>query len=397
MNMPHVKLVHFCSGFLGLGGVESVLKQHWEKDAAWDIDSHFLVYFEAAATAQERVHFLGLDSRSTIRGSRHQIAQIIAKIQPEVSVFHGMWGVPYLADLDQARRRILFLHGDVPRLEELVQSRGPWMDGVLCVSEPLRASVRRFLPGMDPARISFIPYPIRPPPEDAAAPRPAWGKAPLVLGFCARLLKEQKRVDRLPGLLRHLDAAKLEYRLEFLGDGPERHWLEQQFREDSRIKFHGRQSGRDYWRILSAWDAILFVSDYEGTPIALLEALSQGVIPIYPRIKSGGDAYTTFVSKELLYEPGDFPHVAAAISHLSRQSSTEMDALRNRCRESAAAHLGENYHQTFSNFLRKTLSAERVASNTFPARPFPIDLCSFASLEKLGAVRRATLKLMRQF
>ncbi len=388
-----MKVAHLFSSFRGLGGVESVLKYHHSHDAQWGIVSNFIIYFEAEIEPLERVHFLGFNSRTTIREARQRLATAIAQARPEVAVYHGTWGMPFLADLDQSQRRILVLHGETPGVEDQLRVRRQWLDGILCVSDPLRDLVRRCAPQLEEDRIEVLSYPIAP--AGTRKRRERLAHRPLVLGFCGRLAFEQKRVDRLPPLCRLLDESGLNYRLEFLGDGPQRGWLESQFPDRSRFYFHGRKSGNDYWGVLGEWDVMLLTSDYEGTPIVLLEALSVGVIPLCPRINCGGDAYAKQIQVDLLYEPDDFAHVSATLNRLPDLSEMEMQRLRARCEHAVAAHRGNNYIRTFAGFLARLRAAPKASRDTFPWRPFPIDHCPFTILAKIGAVRRKALRLLR--
>src|SRR6185503_16952042 len=179
------------------------------------------------------------------------------------AIHHTVWGMTYWADLDVARRRILLVHSDSPGLAESLRLREEWIDGVLCVSEALRLKVADWLPHLGTDRVGWIPYPVLP--RWKASPKAPLNNRAMVLGFCGRLILEQKRVDRLPALCAQLDRAGLNYRREVLGEGPERNWLETRLADRAKFVFHGRKSDDDYWRVLDSWDAIVFVSDYEGT------------------------------------------------------------------------------------------------------------------------------------
>jgi hypothetical protein len=133
---------------------------------------------------------------------------------------------------------------------------------------------------------------------------------------------------------------------------------------------------------------ILFVSDYEGTPIAMVEAMTQGVIPVYPRILSGGDGYAETVRADLLYAPDDFAHVTKVMRALAGLGGPETSALRRRAIEVVAGHTGDEYHRTFTGFLASVRGLPRVGTGSFPRRPFPIDHLSFTALERLGTARR---------
>ncbi len=385
-----MKVAHLFSSFRGLGGVESVLKHHHSHDAQWGIVSDFIIYFEAEIEPLERVHFLGFNSRTTIREARQHLAATIARARPEVAVYHGTWGMPYLSDLDQALRRVLVLHGKSAGIDQSLDFRRQWLDGVICVSEETQEIARRTLPSLALERARRLPSPVSSCPVQIS--RLAFGGRPLILGYCGRLTRTHKRVERLPELCRALDQTNVDYRFEILGDGSERNWLERAFKNNPRIEFHGRKSGHDYWRVLSRWDAIVFVSDTEGLPLSLLEALSVGVIPIYPQIGSGGDVYVKQVALELLYQPGDLSHASQVIDRLSQLPSGQMEAWRNRGRTAVAPHLNDAYLAQFSAFLRFLLEAPRVSQDCFPRRPPLLDHLPFAMLGRIGAWRRWFLR-----
>lgn len=279
-------------------------------------------------------------------------------------VYHTTWGWPYFDDLFPPGRRILYLHSDTPGLDEQLQTRAHWADGFACVNDRIAERVMQARPDLSPDRLLRVLYPIDPP---AAMPGPArpWG-SPLRLGFCGRLAHEQKRIDRIPELVNRLNASGIQYQLEFLGDGPERAWLESQLPDRKRFVFHGRKSGAEYWDILSSWDALLFVSDYEGTPIALLEAMAAGVIPIHPAIGSGGDRYAAEVDPLLAYPAGDLNALAALISDLARWPTARIEIVRRRAIDRVHGHASAVYRATFAGFLR------HIANQPpFPDAPCP--------------------------
>lgn len=385
--MGTVTLTHVASVYRSLGGVESVLRHHHEVDESRGLDSRFVVLCEPADSPVPRIAFLDLHSRRSVREARRRFRAAMAPRPPAVAVYHTMWGMGFLADLDGADKRIVLVHGETPDLRRLAQSRAPWIDGFLCVNERLRELVRSYVPAFDAGRVGVVPYPVLPPfAAPAKAPLPG---RPLRVGFCGRLVRVQKRVDRLPGLCAHLEQSGVAFQLEFLGEGPDRLRLERELAARWPVCFHGRQSGEKYWRVLDGWDVIVFVSDFEGTPIALLEALSRGVIPLYPEIGSGGDSYVRKVRAELLYPAWDLPKAAAALARLCQLPAPEIEALRQRCQDAVAGHLGESYIAQFCSFVREILARPRIAQPTFPRRPWPTEYFSLRAVARLAEWRRA--------
>jgi glycosyltransferase involved in cell wall biosynthesis len=267
-----------------------------------------------------------------------------------------------------------------------LQTRAHWADGFACVNDRIAERVMQARPELSPDRLLRVLYPIDPP---ADLPRPArpWG-SPLRLGFCGRLAHEQKRVDRIPELVSRLEAAGIDYRLEFLGDGPERSWLETRLPDRKRVVFHGRKSGAEYWNIVSSWDALLFVSDYEGTPIALLEAMAAGVIPIHPAIGSGGDRYAVDVDPLLAYPAGDLTALAAVITELVQWPATRVETIRSRASDRVHGHASAVYRATFARFLRHIASQPPLPRRPLPTRPPGMDWLSFGATRRLMEWRR---------
>ncbi len=385
--MPPLRVHHVSVQFAGLGGVESVLRDHHRNDAGQGLDSRFTVFWGAAVPGWERVAFLDLDPGRPVRVARARFASAHPGFEPDVTVFHTPWGWPYFADLDPAPLRALYLHSDTPGLDGHLASRSRWCDGLLAVSDVLMDRCRRQAPHLGEGRLHRVHYPIDPP-AGLPVPVPRSSEAPLRLGYCGRLEREQKRVERFVDLVGLLDAAGVAYELEFLGEGPERSWLEERMRDRSRVRFLGRLQGADYWRVLAGWDAMVFVSDYEGTPIALIEGLAAGVLPVHPRIGSGGDAYAAAVDPSLVYPPGDLAALAGVVGRLAGRPGAEWVPLRGRAREVAAPHAAARYREGFAGFLRRLAEMPSAGRSPLPGRPFPVDHLSFTALERLARWRR---------
>ena len=92
-----------------------------------------------------------------------------------------------------------------------------------------------------------------------------------------RLEQTQKRVDRIIAAWREVCAALPDWRLDIVGDGPDRQTLEAQAKDLPRIKFHGFQNPKSYYE---ASKIILLTSDFEGSPLVLLEAMTAGCVQI---------------------------------------------------------------------------------------------------------------------
>ncbi len=383
---------HIFTYYNSLGGVQSVLKHHYANDADWNVPSQFVAVFEDSSHDPARLSPCKQTGLSTIRSTRRIFKQIACQTPPKTQVYHNLWGLPIFADLDRSPRRIGLIHSDWPTLKSELDAASHLLDGVLCVSNPLVNTVLKQDIGLDSERVAYLPYPILKPASTNAnaisSRRNQTSKTPqtLVVGFCGRLVKTQKRVDRLKPVCDALDSLKVPFRLEILGSGQESPFLENQFRQRKNVIFHGQRSGEAYWQILASWDAILFVSDYEGLPISLLEAMSLGVVPIYPRIHSGGDSYAKEVAEELLFDPmpAEFSmNAARAVQWLHSRSPSLRLVLSDKATEITKPHSLEDYFRIFSVFIRRIAESPRISSSRFSERPhYWTDHLPYALMER---------------
>ena len=359
-----MRLTHFFTYFRNLGGVQSILKRHHSREQ----DSHFLFSFEANNFKEPNISGLGVDGWDSIRCIRKKLAKHSDLFPDSVAVCHNMWGLQFLSELIPAKRRIGILHSDWTTLRPFLQSQKELLDGVLCVSNTLMELVAECLPELSKDnRIQLIPYPIDGVP--IMPNRMSLVKRPVIIGWIGRMQEEQKRVDRLPSLLKAFDDAQIDYRFELLGDGPMQEWLEKQL-PANRTVFHGRKSGDDYFSTLSKWDFITSVSDYEGLPISMLEALSAGVLPLYPTIGSGGDEYAEKLSSNFVWEAFQFEQAASKLNLLLKQPEATLHQLRLNAVNLTARHSESEYFRIFDSFTQQIVDLPRISNAELPNRPF---------------------------
>lgn len=242
---------------------------------------------------------------------------------PGFAVYHNGWGASFLAHLDGCHRRIALWHSPWPGVEENMANLKGVFDFVMTVSQPLAELAGSRL-GLPPERLAVLPVPIDPPVHSPPDRSPLQGR-PVVFGYAGRLVSDQKRVERLVPLVRELAQAGLHQQWEILGEGPAREGLQSEVASTGvSATFHGRLAGDAFWDVLRRLDFIVFTSDYEGMPISLLEAMSQGVLPLYARMNSGGDSYAARLDSSLLY-PVESPGIGGAGCATTHERSDRAD------------------------------------------------------------------------
>ncbi len=356
--MLRTPVTHVFTHYRQLGGVESVLRRLARRDAVHAPERRTLSLFEAGGFTPDNVAGLGLSWRNTPAGANARLRSAVAR-NPRggVWVYHNGWGLPFLAGADDAERRVVVLHSDWPGLDRWLAEQRGRLDGLLAVSRPLLRQAETQL-SLPPERLGWLPYPVDPP-TDTFVLTPTPPGRPLVLGFCGRVIVEQKRLDRLPGLAQRVNGARLEARWEILGDGPYRPELAALL--PANTVFHGRLSGPAYWRALERWDLMVFTSDYEGLPISLLETFARGGLAVFPRIGSGGDDYVERVAPELLYRAGDLDDAARAIRWFAERTPEQILELRRRAQALGEAHTGDAFDRTLNEHLEGIWKLPRIS------------------------------------
>lgn len=158
------------------------------------------------------------------------------------------------------------------------------MSAVVCVSEELMRQISaKQPPNTLPVR---IPYGV-PTPSLAAHRSPGY----LRIGFVGRLVEEQKRISEVARafcrVTRELDGVEA----IIYGDGPAQKNVEQIILAEgstARVRLAGAVPSQQVQaRLADECDTIVLLSDYEGLPISLLEAMACGLVPVCLRIRSG--------------------------------------------------------------------------------------------------------------
>jgi colanic acid/amylovoran biosynthesis glycosyltransferase len=118
--------------------------------------------------------------------------------------------------------------------------------------------------------------------------RAAWNSRQFQIVYSGRLVQEQKRIIETTSCMIRLCQKVDNVRCVVIGDGPLRQEVESMILASrAPITVVGSQSPEEVQRILLQSQAILLLSDYEGTPTAVMEAMACGVVPICLSIRSG--------------------------------------------------------------------------------------------------------------
>lgn len=166
-------------------------------------------------------------------------------------------------------------------------------------------------------------------------------------------LTRQKRIDRWLQIALEISLLIPEAYFVIVGDGVLRDELERQAKpliEKNKLHFAGATSNPASW--MACMDIFLMSSDFEGLPVALLEAMSMRCVPVATRVGGIPGIIETDVNG-LLYEPADTISAVSGIVSL-------MD--HNEHRLLMAAHARDTIELNFS-IKKMVASLEKIYSS----------------------------------
>lgn len=95
--------------------------------------------------------------------------------------------------------------------------------------------------------------------------------------YVGRLEETQKRVSRVIDIWREVSKDLPDWKLEIVGDGPDRAMYERMAKDLPRITFEGFQDPAEYY---ARAKLLLLTSDFEGFALVLVEAMCSRCVPI---------------------------------------------------------------------------------------------------------------------
>jgi len=181
----------------------------------------------------------------------------------------------------QSRARFLdVLHADLPSEYERIRGNADVAAAVGAVNDNAVIRLAKEIPSLS-GRTYRIWHPV---PALEQPPDGRGREGPLRLIYLGRLAQQYKRVLDLAPIVRQLLGRGVDFKFSIVGDGPERKRLEDLLAAvpgaAERVQFHGWRSNQEALSILAAQDVLVLASDVEGQPLALLEAMGQGVVPV---------------------------------------------------------------------------------------------------------------------
>jgi glycosyltransferase involved in cell wall biosynthesis len=281
------------------------------------------------------------------------------------------------------------LHSDDPDYWAIAESLPPQKLGgqTICISKHIQAELSK--KGGESQAV-VIPCGVSIP-----ATTTHYSAQPFQVVYSGRLWEHQKRaslvVESLIRACQRSDAITA----TLIGDGYSRPACEQQVRDaglGDRIRFSGRLPFAGVQEILLQSQAILLMSDFEGLPVALLEAMAAGVVPVVRLIPSGIPEVVRQGETGLLV--GEDPDQAAeAIRALA-----EDPALWQRCSTASRQLVEERFSSDHCHgqWLALVRQLQTTSKPTYPITGLHgVRLSQLSPLLKAGYRRRRPWESLR--
>lgn len=194
---------------------------------------------------------------------------------------------------------------------------------------------------------------------------------PLRLAYVGRVVEKQKRVSDLLRLMAELDRIGVAYEFDLVGDGDALGAWQQGLRElgiRGVVRVHGARELAWVQRFWSRVDVNVIVSDAEGTSVAMLEAMSHGVIPCITAVDAGATAIVRDGANGITVRVGDMKAMAARLGELAVDRSLRRSMSVAASRTIAEQHLSiEACAQSWQLLLEEIRSAEPDADTSSDA------------------------------
>ena len=295
------KVVVPCTDW-SVSGVNSALEAIGQEliGRGWDVEILFTrnrAYVEASVGAGQGLpelphrwlppHRAGIDA---------MWETLIAEIQTEapciVFTTYDFYGNSVAPALTNDIGVVMWAQADDGDYYEQTYRLGRYCNAIVCVSNRIREQVTAIHPGI--AERAHVIHNTSIAATDVL-PREPRRSDKLRIVYTGRLVQYQKRVLDFVTLADELEALGVDFTIDLVGDAPPAHdeaslLLPQRAArhlEGGRMRMLGRLSRAEVLDELRTSDLFVLLSDFEGLPLSLIEAMAAGCVPVVAEMESG--------------------------------------------------------------------------------------------------------------
>jgi glycosyltransferase involved in cell wall biosynthesis len=263
---------------------------------------------------------LHADSQTTVEYTLpiENLHAVMRRVAAAVPTGGGVYVAGDLLDLavasahDFGRAVVHILHGDVEYYYDLAVRHEPIVHAFVAYSRRMYDELVARLPHRAET-IFHLPYGV-PMPADVRRPHPG----PLRVIYGGRFEHEQKGVFDLPAIDRALRDAGVIVEWSVAGMGPDEVELRRRWAFNPDVRWLGTLSNAALREQFTGHDLFVLPTRFEGFPVALIEAMASGLVPIVSDISSGVPEIVEAGISGERPPVGDVAAFAGAIARLDR-------------------------------------------------------------------------------
>lgn len=354
------RVIVLCSDW-GLSGVNSAMEAVGRelRSRGWDLELLFTrdrAFVEQTAGTLEDLpdlpyRFLDRGGAGVEAMWQQLIAELGAAAPCIVLIAYDFFGNSVVPALSSDVGVVMWVQADDGDYYEQTYRLGRYCNAVVCVSGRIREQVTSIHPGI--GERAHVIHNTSISDRDLLPPNPSRRRSDkLRIVYTGRLVQYQKRVLDFVALADELEALGLDFTIDLIGSPPPAHddaalLLPQRAGRHlgaGRIRLLGRLPRAQVLEALRDGDLFVLLSDFEGLPLSLVEAMAEGCVPVVAEMKSGISELLIPDESGLVVPGRDYAHWARTIRDLWRD-------------EERLAAMGERAQET----VRTSFTVERVA------------------------------------
>lgn len=216
----------------------------------------------------------------------------------------------------KAVKIVSVIHSDNKSLFDAHMMLQKYIDKIFCVSQLIGVHMKA-LYAYESQKYFFKEQPVS---VDLQWNRKWNGKIPLVIGYAGRLVKQAKRADLLTDFIHYLEMEKIDYLFQIAGEGECLEKLEKFIQEKNltaKVQLFGRLPKSEMASFWRRQDVFVNISEYEGTSLSMLEAMSYGCVPVVTDV-SGAREFIEEGKNGYICDVGDIEGIAKCVAELAK-------------------------------------------------------------------------------
>lgn len=184
------------------------------------------------------------------------------------------------AIIGKVPKTIYFFNHDFYYIKESFKAKN-WIDMMLTHSPFFADVIQSADPILYKDRVKYLPYGVKQNTELQKSKNQY-----LKLVFVGRL-DEGKGLNELILIENILQQKNIQVEWTIIGKGPLKQSLQQAWTSKTNVQFVSPDTNDEVLNILESQDILVFPTKFEGTPVAILESISRGVVPIVTNLPGG--------------------------------------------------------------------------------------------------------------